>query len=67
MSADITCLRKLCLNLMEEARQNKETITTLISESRKTKKVSQLEEKIEMKKAILCKAVTRLDKIKELK
>ena len=67
MSADINFLRKLCLDLMDESRQNKEIISTLISEARETKKkVNELEEKLGMQEEVLCTVMARLDDNKEL-
>ena len=67
MSADVEFLRKLCLDLMDESRQNKEIITTLITESRETKKkVSDLEDKLEKQEVILCTVLSKLDENKEL-
>ena len=67
MSADIDHLRQLCLDLIQEARQDKKTITTLISESQETKKkVTQLEEKLEKHEEILCTVINRLEENKKL-
>ena len=67
MSADGDTLRKMCLELIEEAGHNKEMVTTLIYESRETKKkIRELEENLKKQEVVLCKVVTRLDENKKL-